>query len=287
MSNFYREITPLKPDQLFFAKFTKDDPMDFPLHFHEDYELTLVMGVDGNRLVGNQVEHFSEKDLTLIGPDVLHSYRWDPGFPGGDVVVLQFGKESKDWPTFNKGALRPVGEMLQRMESAITFPRETIDRIQEKMLRLPGQRGIQGVFLFMDILHELATSGGELPLSELGGMDDDPIPSGDREKIGRILRFVQKNYGSKISLKDIAAAAQLSPSSVSRYFRQKTGYSLWEYISNYRIDQVARQMLRTDEHISNICYMCGYNNLSNFNRAFKKRMGMTPQAYRKQLRSMR
>ena len=88
---------------------------------------------------------------------------------------------------------------------------------------------------------------------------------------------------NKISLKEIAALVNMSPSSVCRYFKQKTKINFWDYLNNYRIDMVVLMMLKTDDYISEICYSCGFNNISNFNRAFKKRIGMSPSEYRSKL----
>ncbi len=283
MEEIYREITPLKNDQLFFAKFTPNEPMLFPFHSHEDYELTLCLNVKGKRIVGNLVEEIYDVDLVLIGPDVLHGYKWDDNFTGCDVAVIQFSHESVHYQMFNRGILKPIGEMLSKVNYGIRFSKETILRLKDKIVALHRSEGIESFHMFVDILFELATSNDYVTLSAVSTMS--AVSQCESRRIFRILKFVDDNYKDRISLKDVGDLVQMSPPAVCRYFKQKTKMHFWEYLNNYRIDKVVSLMLKTDDYISEICYGCGFNNISNFNRAFKKRMGMTPSEYRAKLKS--
>ena len=91
MSHIYREQTPLSQNGLYFAKNTPHDPAEFSLHYHDEFELTLVLGVNGKRIVGNVVDDFENRDLVLVCPNALHDYTWNPEFTDADVTVLQTG----------------------------------------------------------------------------------------------------------------------------------------------------------------------------------------------------
>ena len=94
MKYILKEITPLGKNDLFIANYWPDNQMDFPLHFHEDYELCLTLNVRGKRILGNLVEDFTEKDLVITTPNVLHCYKRDDAFLNVrcEVVVIQFPK---------------------------------------------------------------------------------------------------------------------------------------------------------------------------------------------------
>ena len=114
MKYILKEITPLGKNDLFIANYWPDNQMDFPLHFHEDYELNLTLNVRGKRILGNLVEDFTEKDLVITTPNVLHCYKRDDAFLNTrcEVVVIQFPKELPSWGIFDTDQLRDIRNML-------------------------------------------------------------------------------------------------------------------------------------------------------------------------------
>ena len=288
MEPVYREITPLDKDRLFFAKFTAGDPMTFPIHFHSDFEITLVSGADGKRLVGggNSIKHFDGIDLAMIFPDQLHGYFLDEGYGGADVVVIQFGKEIRNNELFMKDNLSPIRRMLSLPGVAVDFPKETALSLKDKIFALTKAEGIERVLLFLEILYRLSVSKGFSPVSPVSlPYDDFASHARDCDRINKIIMFIERNYARKVSLSDIGESVRMSPSALSRFFRRKTGCNIWDYLSNYRIDEAVRRMMTTDEYIFEICFAVGFNNISNFNRAFKKRLGISPSAYRQRIKT--
>lgn len=291
MEQIYREITPLEKDRIFFAKFTPGDPMTFPVHFHSDFEITLMMNANGKRLLGgggSSIKHFEDLDLVLIFPDLIHGYVLDEGFEGVDAVVVQFSKELRNNSLMTKENLSPIGRMLSTPCSAIDFPKETALAVKDRLLALVTAEGIERIHLFLDILYTLSLSKDYKTYSAIAPAlsEDYKSHSRDCERINKIIMFIEKNYTQKISLKDIGESVQMSPSSLSRFFLRKTECNLWDYLSNYRIDEAVRRMITLDEYIFETCFAVGFNNISNFNRAFKKRLGISPSAYRKKVKAM-
>ena len=72
----------------------------------------------------------------------------------------------------------------------------------------------------------------------------------------------------------------MSPSAFSRFFKRHTTRGVMDYIIDIRLGNAARLLVDTSKGISEICYSCGFNNLSNFNRNFKARRGYTPREFR-------
>lgn len=286
MKNILREITPLGQDKLFFSKFTPDWPMTFPLHYHDDYELTLTTGVKGKRIVGNLIEDFDEVDLVLIGPNVPHCFKRDPECNSKcDSGVIQFSRRLSDYIIFSTDILRPISEMLYRSSMGIRFSHETALRLGQDIVNLHNLQGIDSILSFIRIMYELAVSKNQVMLSAVsvkGNSSSTLVSNNDR--INKIFKYVEMNYMNRITLDQIGDQIQMSPSAVSRFFKGKTMYRFSDFLNDYRVDRVAQLMLTTDDSIAEICYACGFNNVANFNRAFKKRMGVTPSDYRKSLK---
>ena len=280
MKYILKEITPLGKNDLFIANYWPDNQMDFPLHFHEDYELNLTLNVRGKRILGNLVEDFTEKDLVITTPNVLHCYKRDDAFLNTrcEVVVIQFPKELPSWGIFDTDQLRDIRNMLCQPAPGLKFSEETAEAVRERLLRLPTVEGFEGVQLFLDILHELACA--DRTQVELIGVQSSDSSFPHSRRITRIVQFVEKNYNRKISLEDVGEQVGMSASSVSRFFKKRTRHNFWDYLNGFRIDRAAQMMIETEHTISEISYACGFNNISNFNRVFRERIGTTPSDYR-------
>ena len=280
MKYILKEITPLGKNDLFIANYWPDNQMDFPLHFHEDYELNLTLNVRGKRILGNLVEDFTEKDLVITTPNVLHCYKRDDAFLNTrcEVVVIQFPKELPSWGIFDTDQLRDIRNMLCQPAPGLKFSEETAEAVRERLLRLPSVEGFEGVQLFLDILHELACA--DRTQVELIGVQSSDSSFPHSRRINRIVQFVEKNYNRKISLEDVGELVGMSASSVSRFFKKRTRHNFWDYLNGFRIDRAAQMMIETEHTISEISYACGFNNISNFNRVFRERIGTTPSDYR-------
>ncbi|WP_418407348.1 helix-turn-helix domain-containing protein [Alistipes sp.] len=280
MKYILKEITPLGKNDLFIANYWPDNQMDFPLHFHEDYELNLTLNVRGKRILGNLVEDFTEKDLVITTPNVLHCYKRDDAFLNTrcEVVVIQFPKELPSWGIFDTDQLRDIRNMLCQPAPGLKFSEETAEAVRERLLRLPTVEGFEGVQLFLDILHELACA--DCTQVELIGVQSSDSSFPHSRRINRIVQFVEKNYNRKISLEDVGELVGMSASSVSRFFKKRTRHNFWDYLNGFRIDRAAQMMIETEHTISEISYACGFNNISNFNRVFRERIGTTPSDYR-------
>lgn len=286
MKYVLREITPLSKDNLFFVAYYPFNQLDFPLHFHEDYELNLTLGINGKRVVGNKTEDFDELDLVIIGPNVQHCYRRSDDFVGErcDVIYIQFSKDLQFSSIFATEQLRSIKEMLDNAVTGIRFSEKTALALRHKFIKLSQIKGFNQVTMFFEILHELSKSGEQTIFSAKPNKSDTTIPIRSR-RINKIIKFVETNYCNKITLDDIGRLVAMSPSSVSRFFKNRTQLKFWDYLNDFRIDRASNMLVSTELSILEICYDCGFNNVSNFNRLFKNRQNMTPSKYRARFRA--
>ena len=242
--------------------------------------MCLTLNVRGKRILGNLVEDFTEKDLVITTPNVLHCYKRDDAFLNVrcEVVVIQFPKELPSWGIFDTDQLRNIRNLLCQPAPGLKFSEETAEAVRERLLRLPRTEGFEAVQLFFGILHELACA--DRTQVELIGVQSSDSTLPHSRRINKIVQFVEKNYHHKISLEDVGELVGMSASSVSRFFKQRTRHNFWDYLNGFRIDRAAQMMIETEHTISEISYACGFNNISNFNRVFRERIGTTPSDYR-------
>jgi AraC-like DNA-binding protein len=290
MKHALREITPLVKDDIFFTTYYPDNQMDFPLHFHEDFELCLTLHAKGKRTVGNLIDDFTPKDLILVGPNILHCYKRDEEMDAKpcDVYIVQFSKDLHLLPIFNTNRLRHIKNLLTKaVNGGIKFSEDTVDFFTERIKKLNELKDFEQFIYFLELLNDLATSNHQeyLSLSVKKGGHDIMYSISQSRRINRIIQFVEMNYRNKILLTDIGRLVGMSTSSVSRFFKKKTNYNFSDFLNNYRVDCAAKMLIETELFISEICYSSGFDNISNFNRAFKKHLNCTPNEYRLKYKS--
>ena len=133
---------------------------------------------------------------------------------------------------------------------------------------------------FLKILYELSLDTDARMLASTSFAHAKVEAGTESRRVNKVKEFIAVHYAEDIHLEDIAALVGMTPSAFSRFFRQHTGRNLINYLIDIRLGNAARMLVDTTTSISEICYACGFNNLSNFNRMFKARRGYTPRDFR-------
>ncbi len=101
------------------------------------------------------------------------------------------------------------------------------------------------------------------------------------KNIHKAIRYISENFNKDINLKTLSDYLHITPSYFSYLFSKTCGCTFKEYLTNYRIAYAKELLKSTDKSVTDICYSCGFSNLPNFLRVFKKLVGQTPSAYKK------
>jgi AraC-like DNA-binding protein len=281
MSQILSEITPLSKSDCFYI-IARDKPMfDYPIHSHAEYELNFVCHCNNSRrIVGDSIEVLGEYDLALIGGEIPHC--WEQHMCRSESiheVTIQFSPTLLSEELLQKNAMRPIREMLERAKTGIAFEMATIMSVYGKLEELiRAQAGFMRLLKFLEILHMLAESTAWHKLSS-SAFSNIRIPSESR-RITKIQEEISNNYNKPLLLNDLASKVGMTPTAFSRFFKMRTGRTLSDYILDVRIGHASRMLVDTTMNMSEICYECGFNNISNFNRIFKKRKGCCPKEFR-------
>jgi AraC-like DNA-binding protein len=97
-----------------------------------------------------------------------------------------------------------------------------------------------------------------------------------------ILKYIENHYMDKITIEDMANELGLSQSHFMKYFKKTMGTSFIDYLNEYRLTMASRLLISSDSSVLDIASEVGFENLSYFNRIFKRRFCQTPSAYRKE-----
>jgi len=253
----------------------------FPWHFHSEFELLYVIEGTGTSFVADNIEEFKAGDLVLMGSNLPHFWRSsetsDNTVLNVKYAVIQlpddfFKDQINNYPEFYL-----IGNLLKRSSRGIRFSKKIANEIAPKIKKASKTKGIQRILLLIELLDILSKTEECKPLAgELYRQENHNFTS---DRLTRVMHFLNTNYQNKIELAKVAEIANLHPSAFCRYFKEKSGKSLSEFVNDMRISYACRLIIENKLSVSQICFECGFNNLSNFNRSFKKHTGFTPTDY--------
>lgn len=278
MKEIQKEITPLSTEDLFIVLNHPSAKFDYPVHHHSDFEINLVMNTFGQRIVGDSIEKFSELDLVMIGANLPHAWKGEK-VEGNHVVTIQFSDKIQDYPIFDKRLFQNIKNLLQDSQRGLVFSEKTSIIVRDKILRLTKMQGFQTVLEFFSILHELSVADRRILISNQYDTQDVVRTSKSR-RIAKVCDYIENNFSSPIRLNDVAELINMSESAFSHFFKKKTRCTFIDYVNNIRIAKACQMLSETTHNVAEICYACGFNNMSNFIRIFKKKKGSTPNEYR-------
>jgi AraC-like DNA-binding protein len=276
------EITPLMGKDVLYIADRHKKEFTYPIHNHEVFELNFVEHAAGvRRIVGDSSEVIGEYDLVLItSPDLEHV--WEQNTCNSDdihEITIQFDLGMSEDSLFGRNPFISVRKMMNEARKGIAFPMSAIMKVYKELVSLSTVKdGFYAVMQFMSILYELSRCEGVRTLASSSyakiAVEDDS------RRILKVKSFIAQNYMDELRLKQLADIAGMSSSAFSRFFKLHTGRNLSEYIIDIRLGYAARLLVDTSRSISEISFECGFNNLSNFNRIFKRKKGCSPSEFR-------
>lgn len=284
-SQVIREITPLSEGDCFYIADRYKKEFTYPIHRHPEFELNFTEHAKGvRRIVGDSLEVIGDYDLVLItSKDLEHV--WEQYECTSDEIheiTIQFSPELFFSNLLNKNQFKSVNRMLKDAERGIAFDMSAIMKVYSLLIKLSSiTEGFYSVINFLSILYELSRS----PYRTLSNTAFARVESiSDDDRIAKIQEYIATHYNQQTSLPQLADLANMTPVSFSRFFKLRTGKNLSNYIIDIRLGAASRLLVDTSMPISEICYDCGFNNLSNFNRIFKKKKGCSPKTFRENYR---
>ncbi|MFB9843146.1 AraC family transcriptional regulator [Mucilaginibacter ginsenosidivorans] len=279
-SNVMREITPLTPSDCFTIFSRVKQKFDFPLHYHEEYELNLILNASGaKRVVGGHIEMIDDVELVLIGPNLYHAW-FTHQCQSEQIteVTIQFHKDLFDERFLKRNQLSFVKSMLEHSQRGILFSHDTVLALKERLLSLDKKTGFDSVLELLSILHDLSISRNMRTLSDLTFTNEKFYYNSRR--IEKVFEYMNTNYNRQVSLAEVSRIANMPEASFSRFIKKRTGKTFIDSLNEIRLGHASRMLIDTTNTIAEIAYKCGFNNISNFNRIFKRKKFCIPKEFR-------
>ncbi|MGE0021622.1 MAG: AraC family transcriptional regulator [Draconibacterium sp.] len=255
----------------------------YPWHFHPEFEILHIIEGSGTRFVADSIEEFYSGDLVLVGSTLPHFWRSDEKYLNSNgklrvkYYVIQFPNDFLQTEIQNYPEYHLIGDLLGRAARGVCFKPEFAAGINKKLAKVVKASGFERIIHLQELLQDMAKSADyRLLAGELYQHDNLNFTN---FRLTKVMQFLNTNYQHKIELEKVAEIANLHPAAFCRFFKEKSGKSLSEYVNDMRVGYACRLITEGRMSVSQISYESGFNNLSNFNRTFKKHTGFTPTSY--------
>ena len=282
-SKVIHEITQLTGKDVLYIAERRKKEFTYPIHNHQVFELNFVEHAPGvRRIVGDSNEVIGDYDLVLItSPDLEHVWEQHECH-SQDIheVTVQFYLDfEREGSPLKTNPFRSIYRMLVRAKHGLAFPMQAVMAVYQRLVHLSA---IEESFLMVHelfyILYELSKYDDARELSS-SAFAKVSIES-DSRRVLKVKNHIATHITDDLRLEDLSSMIGMTPSAFSRFFKLHTGKNLSEYIVDIRLGNAARRLIDTTDTVSEICYCCGFNTLSNFNRLFRKRKGCSPTEFR-------
>ncbi|AKQ46620.1 transcriptional regulator [Rufibacter radiotolerans] len=280
MSAIYREITPLTQNDCFTMFSRVKQEFNFPLHYHDDFELNFIYNAAGaKRVVGDHVEVIDDLELVLIGSNLPHGW-FTHQCQSKEIVeiTIQFHRDLLDEKFLRRNQLSFIRTLLEQAGKGISFSREVKEAFRPRLAKLTQKGDFDSVLELISILHDLSISRNMRTLSN-ATFTSDQFNYYSR-RIEKAFEYMHASYDKPVSLADVAKVVNMPEVSFSRFIKKRTGKTFIESLNEIRLGHASRLLIDTTETVSEVSFKCGFNNLSYFNRIFKRKNGCTPKEFR-------
>jgi AraC-like DNA-binding protein len=254
---------------------------------HPEYEIHMITESTGKMFVGDHIGPFGPGNLLLVGPNVPH--HWvsdiDPGqsIRGRDVVLQFTGKFAEEarkvFPEFGR-----ISQLLEDSGRGIEFHGDDARGCGELLLAIGGSDGLARVALFVSLLQGMLTAREKHCLA--GETYRPELTVGGDARIGNVIEYIFRNI-QDVRMSAAAGIVGMTESTFSRHFKKMTGNNFVDCVRKIRIARACTLLESEGLGVTDICFECGFQNISNFNRNFRREKGMTPREYRSCVRMRR
>jgi len=280
----YHAVIDYPVDNSFIVKYDNFSHFNYPLHFHNEYEIVYIIKSSGKKYVGDVVENFAPGDLSFYSNNLPHSYLNDkqyhnknPEYYVNAIVVLWPPDFFSSWqmiqPEFSH-----IQKIISKSHRGLKFPEKVVPKAAGMLHKMLKTSGLNRYIIFLKFLDYLGSSESH-PIASLG-FSSTTEDSGDN-RMQKVDKFCRHNFNRRFTLKEVSSIAAMSTSSFCRYFHKNTGKTFVRFINELRISYSCEMLKKDNQIISFISTKSGFNNISNFNRVFKEIAGKSPSEYRK------
>ncbi|KAA9357164.1 AraC family transcriptional regulator [Larkinella humicola] len=285
-----RLLVPQQPHRSFDLRHERLPFFTNPWHFHPEIELNFVVNSTGMRFIGHTIERFSGGEIVLLGSNLPHYWKNDVVHPeaenpaSAEAIVARFAPQFAGEPFWELPETKPIQRLLNRAGIGLKLLEPLRTDVARQLVALLENEGLTQLTALLHILDQIAHSEAVLPIAP--GYVPNQQVTRQSERLSRVIGHLMQQVEAPVSLVEIAELANMNPAAFCRYFKSQMGQTLTQFVTDLRIRYACDLLTRTDESITFISEQSGFENISYFVQAFRKKQGVTPARFRQRLRGV-
>lgn len=251
-------------------------------HYHEQVEIVGIINNTGTIFVGDSIEKYESGDIVMIGKNLphmwhndIHDNRIKNNHIELEVVTIHLGNVFANLDTLGFPELLNLKNLVELSRQGIAFYKA--ENTLNKIKSLYKREAFQQLLAVIDIMNDLVSISNYKLLCSIGFIEKINEPKEDR--LQKVHNYVMNNFQEKVDLIKASERASMNPSSFSRYFKQKYGKTFSQYVNEIRLGYACKLLLKDQFSVTEACFESGFNNISNFNKQFKRYYHMSPRKY--------
>ena len=250
-------------------------------HQHPEYEIIFIKKGSGSIRVGDFQGRYEEGQLLFLGPNLPHTGLGYGVIGEHEEIIIQVREDFLGSTFWNAPEMGQIHRLFERSKRGIVFNGSKKEEIGQLLNQMVEEQPFQRLLILLEILQKMA----EIDEYELMNASSTLVDLThlDEQRMLAIYKFVEDKYKQGVSIQEVAEVAHLTVPSFCRYFKKKTRQTFIDFLNEYRVNQACKG-LQTSKGITEICFDSGFNNVSHFNKTFKKVTGKSPKAYRNELK---
>jgi len=278
-----------KEGESFFIGIFQDNLEKCTWHYHNNFEISFITEGSGKRIVGDSIEEFQPGDLVFIGPNLPHVWIADKetrmlSKRTMEMVFLQFNLNVISDQLLSLPEFSNVKRALVLSERGIHIIGDTLNEVSEIMLQLPYLKSFDRMLHFFMLMDIIGKSNSNIQLASKEYLKLR-FTTGNK-RIAAIHEFLMNNYRYEVDLKRLAELVNMAEGSLCRFFKMNMGITIFEYLNKIKSEFACKLLMDPDLSIMEVCFDSGFNNISHFNKQFKKITGVPPSEYRKRFKGL-
>jgi AraC-like DNA-binding protein len=254
-------------------------------HYHPELELHYTIQGEGLRFIGDNISNFKAGDLILVGENLPHTWRCPERYYQQDenlcveAVVMQFSPDCMGRDFLNLPEAYLIPKLYEKAKKGMLIQGLAKEKIIQLLHAALAASNLEKLICFIKILQTLAETDEYESIASAHAFYRSS--ESDTIRLNNIFTYSMANYKKEITLEMIAGVSNLSVTSFCRYFKMMTRKTYFDFLVEIRISHACRMLVEDKYPINVICFECGFNNVSNFYRHFKKVTGLKPFEYKK------
>lgn len=241
------------------------------LHYHPELELHYTIKGEGIRLIGDNISHFTAGEVILVGENLPHAWRSkeDENFENEvEAIVIQFSPHCLGKDFFQLPETYRVPRIFELAKKGLRIQGYSGEKVRQLMVKSLEASRFERILCLLDIIRVISEAEDITTIASSFAFYK-PNES-ESARLDTVYSYTLTHFKEEISLEDIASVSNLSITSFCRYFKTMTKKTYFDFLTEVRISHACRMIVEDKYPIAVICFECGFNNISNFYRHFKK-----------------